>query len=144
MVPLSEVYQELMGTGAVIFTQAAPLPCGADAAVVAIGDRYGVFLDLTKIHTRAQEKVAVGHELAHIQTGATYALGATAAMRQKAETRAARAEIRRLIPFADLRHAIQAGYREPYQLAEYFEVTEAFLRDAITYYTEAQGMDFNG
>ena len=41
---------------------------------------------------------------------------------------------KKLIPEDVLKKAIRHGYQEPWELADYFSVTEPFLRGALDYY----------
>ena len=66
-----------------------------------------IAMDPWRIPTLSDEKVKLAHELGHCETGAD-----------------------------ELKQAILQGYREPWELAEYFGVTEAFLRGALKYYQE--------
>lgn len=142
MPKLAELYEDLYNLGAVLVAEYAPLPGDADATVVEADGRYGVFYDLNLIDSMAKERVAAAHEWAHIATGATYTLGATPAMVQAAERKATRAQIKKLLPFEEMRAAMDAGYTEVWELAEYFEVPEEFIRQAIDYYTGPCGLSF--
>ena len=142
MPKLAELYEDLYALGAVLVAEYAPLPGNADATVVGADGLYGVFYDLNLIDSMAKEKVAAAHEWAHIATGATYTLGATASMIQAAERKATRAQIKKLLPFEEMRAAMDGGYTEPHELADYFEVTEDLIREAIAYYTGPCGLSF--
>lgn len=142
MPKLAELYEDLYDLGAVLVAEYAPLPGDADAAVVEADGQYGVFYDLNLIDSMAKEKVAAAHEWAHISSGATYTLGATPAMIQAAERKAIRAQIKKLLPFEEMRAAMEDGHTEPWELAEYFEVTEDFVLEAIGYYTGPCGLSF--
>ena len=56
--------------------------------------------------------------------------------RQKYENRANKWAYKKLVPQDELAEACLQGYREPWELAEYFGVTEDFLRGALKYYQE--------
>lgn len=142
MPKLAELYEALYDLGAVLVAEYAPLPGKADAAVVEADGLYGVFYDLNLINSMAKERVAAAHEWAHIITGATYTLGATPAMIQAAERKATRAQIEKLLPFDEMRAAMDAGCTETWELADRFEVTEEFVREAIDYYTGPCGLSF--
>ena len=45
------------------------------------------------------------------------------------------AAIQKLVPVDELEDAISLGYSEPWELAEYFDVTEDFIKKAVCYYT---------
>ena len=49
---------------------------------------------------------------------------------------------KKLLPFSEMRAAMEDGYTELYQLAEYFEVPEDLIRQAVEYYTGPCGLSF--
>lgn len=81
-----------------------------------------------------QERVHLSHEMGHCNTGSFYNIYAAADLRQRHENRADKWAIRRLIPVEQLDDAIAQGHTELWDLAEYFGVTEPFLKKAICYY----------
>ena len=82
-----------------------------------------------------QERVHLGHEIGHCVTGSFYNIHAAIDSRQRHENRADKWAIDHLIPVADLDAAVAQGCTEIWELAEYFGVTEDFVRKAICYYT---------
>ena len=82
-----------------------------------------IAMDPWRMSTLADEKVKLAHELGHCETGSFYNRWA----------------YKKLVPEDELRKAIQQGYQEPWELAEYFNVTEPFLRSALDYYRMAAG-----
>ena len=82
----------------------------------------------------ADEKVKLAHELGHCETGSFYNRYAALDARRKHEVRADRWAIKKLIPEDELWKAINQGYRRPWELAEYFDVTEEFIHKAVAYY----------
>ena len=96
-------------------------------------------IDPWRMPTLADERCKLGHELGHCETGAFYNRYAARDLRQKHEHRANVWAYKKLIPEDELIEALCQGYREPWELAEYFDVTESFLRGALKYYREATG-----
>ena len=82
----------------------------------------------------AQERVHLGHELGHCLTGSFYSIHTAIDCRQRHENKADKWAVKKLIPIQDLEAAIASGYTEAWELAEYFGVTELFMRKAICYY----------
>ena len=140
---LTELYNELLSAGVLVFSGSYHLKGDCDSVIVSDGARYGIFLDIDKIRTVAQESEAVSHEWAHYATGATYTFDAPPSVRQKAEVRADRAQIEKLLPFDEMRGAIHAGRRQIFELADYFTVSEEMIRNAISYYTGPKGLTFS-
>jgi len=139
---LTELYGELRDRGVFLSSGSYRLKGDCDSIVVCDGRRYGVFLDIDKIQTLVQEKEAVSHEWAHIVTGATYTFDASPAVQAKAERRAMVAQIKKLLPFEELRGAIINGYTTRFELSEYFMVSEDTVSEAIEYYTGPCGLEF--
>lgn len=81
-----------------------------------------------------QERVHLIHELGHCVTGSFYNRHAAIDHRQRHENRADKWAIQRLIPLDKLDEAIAEGCTEIWELAERFEVTEAFMRKAVCYH----------
>lgn len=81
-----------------------------------------------------QERVHLGHELGHCNTGSFYNIHAAVDCRQRHENRADKWAIRHLIPVDDLDDAVAGGCTQIWELAERFQVTEEFMRKAVCYY----------
>ena len=80
------------------------------------------------------ERVHLSHELGHCLTGSFYNIYAAVDNRRRHENRADKWAIHRLIPVEALDDAIAMGYTEIWELAEYFGVTEDFIRKAVCCY----------
>lgn len=114
--------------------------CAAESLSLAMEDgSCAIAMDPWRMPTLADEKCKLAHELGHCETGAFYNRYATHDLRQKYELRANRWAYEKLVPEDELIEAYRQGYREPWELAEYFDVTEPFLRDALEYYRVAAG-----
>lgn len=104
------------------------------AATIEVNGKYGVFMDFNNIDTTAEERVCVGHEGGHVMTGATHKLNSPYEIIEQNENKADKWAIQRLVPKDDLDRAVAAGYTEIWNLAEYFNVTEPFMRKAVWWY----------
>lgn len=82
----------------------------------------------------ADETVKLAHELGHCETGAFYNRYSEFDVRAQHERRADKWAIKKLIPKDELDAAISNGYTDIWDLAEHFNVTEDFMKKAITYY----------
>ncbi len=111
-----------------------PMPqCGSMSLMTPEGACF-IGMDEQVLDGGAQERVHLSHELGHCVTGSFYNRYAVADVRQRHENRADKWAIRRLIPVSELDDAIAAGHTELWDLADYFGVTEAFLKKAICLY----------
>ena len=88
---------------------------------------------LSKWSTTA--KVHLAHEIGHCVCGAFYNPYSSFDIRQKHEYRADKWAIKKLIPVDELDEAVAAGYTELWDLADYFGVTEEFMKKAVCWYT---------
>lgn len=84
---------------------------------------------------RKEETTALFHELGHCETNSFYNQHTPHEVIQKHENRADKWAIKKLIPQDELDIAIQHGYTEIWELSDYFDVTEDFMRKAILFYS---------
>jgi Zn-dependent peptidase ImmA (M78 family) len=91
-------------------------------------------MDPLQIETAAQERVHLAHELGHCETGSFYNLYSSLDIREKQEKRADLWAVRRLVPADEFRFALSRGIVEIWELAEYFDVTEDFIRRTLDIY----------
>ena len=104
------------------------------SAVVDFSGKYFIALDPLVLGSSALERVCLAHELGHCKTGSTYNVYSPLDLRAKHENRANKWAVDTLIPKTDLEEAIKNGYRDISSLAEYFSVTEEFMKKAIEIY----------
>jgi len=81
-----------------------------------------------------QERTHLAHELGHCLTGSFYNIHTRHDVRRRHEVRADKWAIHALIPADQLDEAIASGCTEMWELAEYFSVTEDFMRKAVCYH----------
>lgn len=93
-----------------------------------------IAIDPLQLRSEADEREKLAHELGHCETGSFYNRWTPFDLRQKHENRADKWAIRALVPREELTAALAAGHTEPWELAELFQVTEAFIRKALCWY----------
>ena len=111
-----------------------PLPGNESMSVMLEDGRCFVGMDESVRDGGVQERVHLSHELGHCITGSFYNRYAAIDHRQRHENRANKWAIRALIPVEELDDAIAEGCTEIWELAERFQVTEAFVRKAVCLY----------
>ena len=131
MKQLLSLYSELQKAGVRFYTW--DMNC-SDAVTIEMDGQYNVFMDFDQIRTLAEEKVNVAHEGGHALTGATHKVRSPVDLIERHEYKANKWAIKKLLPKDELWAAIRHGYTEPWQLADYFNVTEPFICQAIQYY----------
>ena len=85
----------------------------------------------------AEEKVDLAHELGHCLTGSFYLLSSASIERRRAERKADKWAIKKLVPEDELERAMKQ-FTYFYELADYFGVTEDFIRKAVDYYSQSK------
>lgn len=93
-----------------------------------------VAIDPFGLNSTKDEKIRLAHELGHCVTGSFYNRYSDFDIRAKSEYKADKWAIKKLIPKDELQDAFEQGYTEPWDLAEYFNVTEEFIIKAVNYY----------
>lgn len=113
-----------------------------DAATIEFNQRYAIFLDCNWFESIADMKSALAHEIGHCLTGCTHKSISPIDLIQKHEYKANRWAVEQYLPYEKISSAINAGYTEPWQIAERFNISEEMVVWAISYYTEACGLTF--
>ena len=107
------------------------------------GEAWAVFLDFTKLRSTRLLRGVCLHELGHAATGALHKVSSPYELVDRSEYRAAKWAAERYLTAQDFRAAFAQGYTELWQLAEYFDLPEQEIKNALTYWSERKGIDFN-
>lgn len=94
-----------------------------------------VLMDYSLLWNGPNERVHLAHEIGHCVTGSFYNRYTPLDVRQKHENRADRWAVQKLIPVDALDDAVANGYTTMWELAEFFGVTEDFMRKAVCLHT---------
>ena len=105
-----------------------------DAATVEINGNYGIFIDRNKIKNSHDEFMALSHEYGHCKSGATHKLCSPYQLMEQHENRANRAAVHEILPYEKLINAVNKGNTEIWQIAEYLDMPEEFIKMAIDLY----------
>ena len=98
------------------------------------GGHMAVFLDFSQIKTTRLLRGVCAHELSHLTTGALHRPCSPYDLAQRSEYRANRHFAQQYLSVKELKKAFCLGFTQPWELAEYFDVTEEFILKAIEYY----------
>lgn len=93
-----------------------------------------ILMDYSLIGAGPRERVHFAHELGHCKTGSFYNRYTVFDLRRRHENRADRWAIGALLSEQALGEALAAGCTEVWSLAEYCNVTEAFMRKVLCLY----------
>lgn len=94
----------------------------------------------SQLETYAEKTCVLAEEIGHYYTTTGNILDQTEIKSRKQERKARGWGYEKLIPIPKLIEAYLAGARNRYELAEFLDVTESFLEDAINYYREKYGL----
>lgn len=95
------------------------------------GDRIAI---RQSIETSAKKACILAEEIGHYETSSGDILDQTDTGNRKQEYTARRWAYHKLVPEENIRFAIADGHTEIWDMAEYLDVDEAFLRDALKFY----------
>lgn len=93
-----------------------------------------IVMDSSEQRTEAETKADLAHELGHCETGSFYNIHSKLELRGKLERRADVWAIRQLVSEDELHQAVMEGNYEIWQLADYFDLPEPFMRKVVAYY----------
>lgn len=140
MFELSNFYEDCRQADAdIMLYSGMPAP----AATLRDGKYYCVALDFSQLLTVRELRGIAMHEDGHLTTGCLHKVDSPYQLVSQAEYRANAASFRRFLPPEELLAAMRQGYAAPCQLAEYFDLPEEIIAQALAYWTEARGVDFN-
>lgn len=100
------------------------------------GDRIAI---RETIPTQVAKACVLAEELGHHYTSSGIIIDQTSTSNRKQERRARIWAYKKAFLIDDLIQAFKAGCRNRYEIAEYLEITEAFLQEAIDYYKGKYG-----
>ena len=117
--------------------------CPQPGATIRDGNYFAIFLDFSKIRSVQLLRGVCCHEMGHVATGALHKVDSPYELAERSEYRANRWTAEHYLTEAMFREAFQAGYTEPWQLADYFDLPERDVLTAYSYWTQSKGIDFN-
>lgn len=115
----------------------------AKGATLRDGTDMAVFLDFSLIGSTRQLKGVCLHEQGHAATGALHKVSSPYETVERSEYRANSWCAQHYLTEDDFRQAFAFGCTEAWELAEYFDLPQEDVQKALTYWTDARGIDFN-
>ncbi|HZG76098.1 MAG TPA: ImmA/IrrE family metallo-endopeptidase [Paenibacillus sp.] len=129
-----------------------PIPVNDDADIP--GPRKGLYIDMSmnsrrvkailldpkKIRTRTEKRCVLAEELGHHYTTYGDIEDQTILTNRKLERRARIWAHEKLVPLTSIVDAHKAGIRNRHEFADYLQVTEEFLDEALRRYQEKYGL----
>lgn len=117
------------------------IPCTKSMSIWYNKQAY-IAIDPNLVESSADGKVKIGHELGHCLTGSFYTRCSPLDILEKHEYRADKWAAHRLMPPEVLQRVMQEGYTELWQIAEQLDLTESFVKRAISIY-QNEGWTFS-
>ena len=118
--------------------------CSLDALSVEYDNGpCAIAINPDRIQSSADENTKLAHELGHCLYGGFYSAVTPLYIREKHEHKANVWAVQLLIPWDALYKAVHCGITQPWELAEYFSVTESFMNLALEYYLQRKGYSFD-
>lgn len=134
---LTQLYEWLHQEGVFLFDRGLPFS-NKDTKSVSIklkeDGTWGIFVDAGRLTSRAEEREVLFHEAGHFATGTTHEVCSPFDLIEKHEYKANKWAIKNLIPKDELEKAVREGCSEPWELAEYFDVPQAFMEKAMAFW----------
>lgn len=93
----------------------------------------------TKIETSERKACILAEELGHHYTTVGNILDQNDVGNRKQERKARAWAYEKMIPLNSIKKAIKKGFCETWEIAEFLEVDEKFLKEAIKHYEEVDG-----
>lgn len=93
-----------------------------------------------KIESQTEKACVLAEEIGHYHTSTGHILDQSCILNRKQEQRARRWAFEKLVPLTSLIEAFKLGVRTRFELAEYLNVTETFLGQALQYYKNKYGL----
>ena len=114
----------------------AELPLTKSVSLALPDGAMFIGIDDSVMQSRAEERVHLAHELGHCVTGAMYNMNCPIMPRQRYEKVADAYAIKKLVDEDELRRVIdeREGDISVWELSEWFDVTEDFMRKALAFY----------
>ena len=104
--------------------------------------KYAIFLDFSQIPTTRLLRGVCCHEMSHVATGALHKAGSPYELIERSEYRANRHTAQTVLTKKAFQEAFDMGLRELWELSEYFELPEADIQKALTYWTQRRNTTF--
>ncbi|MCI2111705.1 MAG: hypothetical protein LKK13_05160 [Bacilli bacterium] len=131
-----EKYEDSLAKEGITEIRTASLPKGIRGACVRKGGMESIFLSGSENPSRAIELETLSHERCHLRLGALYRLGSPKAEIDRAERLARIASLRELLPLPYVVDAIFAKGMGAHEIALRAEVTDEFVANAISWYSD--------
>ena len=126
---LEELYNIAQSENIDIYAAAFPLSQSVSIMDDNLNCYIGIDYDL--IHSSAEEKRKLAHEIGHCIRGAFYNQHSKLDLISKHEYSADKWACDTLLPKDDMQEAFELGYVEVWQLADYFDVPEELIKKAL-------------
>ena len=137
METLTKVYCDLQSENILLFDHEIESHI---ATTLNIKNDYAIFIDYKKLQTLDKEFLAVVHEMGHCMSGTTHKVISPFDLVEKHDYLANKYSVHKYLPLETLNNAIKNGYTEYWELSEYFDLPENFIKLSVNIYKQ-EGFD---
>lgn len=106
----------------------------AKSLSVELDDKVYINIDEFKFETETEERVCLAHELGHCISGTLYTINHSNLYKGSPEYKADYLAGQSVMPIDELRDCILKGIIEYYELVEYVDITEEFVKRILYIY----------
>ncbi|EHL08795.1 putative toxin-antitoxin system, toxin component [Desulfitobacterium hafniense DP7] len=132
-------YEALLSESPVVVNDCAELPPNYSGLYVETSTAKAILIDKA-VKARNKKTCVLAEELGHCYTTSGNIMDQADIRNRKQEQRARNWAYEKLIPLQSLVEASREGIRNRYELAEYLDVTEEFLGEALSHYRAKYGL----
>jgi len=140
VITLTDIFNALDEVGAGFSIQVNPY---LDVCTLEMDGECEVFVNPEHSDTTAALLTKLAHEYGHCSTGSFHKVESPYQLIAKHEYKADRCAIEKFLPWAEIKKAVSTGLTEYWQLAEYFNVNEEFIKKAVHYYRNIKQYSFD-
>ena len=129
---LNDLYDIAEENGIIVMAAECP-KCKAISLLSPNGKCY-IGMDYKAMQTESEERQYLAHDIGHCVKGAFYNPYSPFSLIEQQEYRANKWAINKLLPKDEMEEAMEQGYEELWELAEYFDVSEEMVKFAFWVY----------
>ncbi|SDT25773.1 hypothetical protein SAMN05444162_3581 [Paenibacillaceae bacterium GAS479] len=131
-------YESLLRETPVLLSEQADLPDQIKGLYIETKAIQAILLSRS-LRTSSEKACILAEELGHYYTSAGDITDQSTLVNRKQEKRARNWGFEKLIPLSELVRAYIGGCRNAFEIADFLEVTEEFLKESIVHYQEKYG-----
>ena len=106
-------------------------------------NKYEIFLSPSKVDTSPKMASELAKQYGYCKTNSFHFISTPFTVRKQLENKAKRTSFEKFIPWSKITEAVDKGITTSYDLADFLELDEPFVREAVDYYHNVKQLSFN-